>query len=386
MAAHNNLSLAYYYTGMHEEAIRVTETVLEQQPDNVHALCNLTVYSVHTGPKSRLYACIDRLRKLFPLHYDQAMKVGTTLGLVGDHRSALRLFSVLIRLVDDPEPILLHSLAASAANCGQLTVAQKWWRMLSRLPEMEEVARYHLGRLESVMADGGKVLRVSYQYDLPLKIQLAEMKRRLQDADLSTWRDDPVLRASLYWGLRHGSDSTRRAVIRTLAVIGDEDACKALSLFLRRTDIDGAIQAVALCALKICKDTGDVEIGRQGGVIRQNLEEIPWTLLLAVDPLWQEIWNKTEGFLQQAIPDEVIRRAEATWLAFLREMFLRNDLRVVKSQVWVAALVYVTFKQAADGNTKRLSQKDVAERFGVSTSSVSKAAARLQKFFPAPLQ
>ncbi len=382
MAARNNLSLAYYYTGMQEEAIRMTESVLEKQPDNVHALCNLAVYSIHTGPKTRLYACIDRLRKLFPLHYDQAMKVGTTLGLVGDHRSALRIFTVLVKLVDDPEPILLHSLAAAAANSGQLLLAQKWWRRLSRVPDMEDIARYHLQRLAAVMADGGRVLRVSYQYDLPFKMQLVEMKKRLQNADLSTWRSDPVLRASLYWGLRHGCDSTRRAVIRTLAVIGDVDASKALSLFVKRSDIDGAIQAVALCALKICKESGEVEIGRNGQPIKVNLRDIPWSVLLAVDPTWQEIWQETESFLETRVSPRVIKLAEATWLGFLRQMFVRNDLRVIKPQVWIAALVYVSCRQSTDVGQKRLSQKDVAERFGVSVSAISRTAARLQKFVP----
>jgi tetratricopeptide (TPR) repeat protein len=377
LAARNNLSLAYYYTGHQEAAIRTAEYVLEREPDNIHAICNLAIFSVHHGPVLRLYHCIERLKKVFPLHYDQAMKVATTLGIVGEHEAALRVFRGLVRLVEDPEPILLHSLAAAAANSGRLRMARRYWQALCTAPGMNEVARYYLDKVEAAIVQGQTTLRVSYQYDYPLQQQLRAMKDRLRHADPSEWREDPLLRASLYWGLRHGTATTRRAVIRTLALIGDEDARQALRLFLKRPDIDWDLQAAALCALKLSDPSGSVEWYRDGEMHSARLAELPWDLLLAAEPMWKHVWEITAKALREHVTEASILRAKRAWLTFLRRLFLRDDVRMVKPEIWAAGLYYCQLKM--DGLQVR--QKDAALRYGVSVSSVSKAVARLQPLF-----
>ncbi|QQE81103.1 tetratricopeptide repeat protein [Alicyclobacillus sp. SO9] len=378
LAAMNNLSLAYYYTAMHDEAIATTERVLEIQPDNIHALCNLTVYSIHQGPKARLYECVDKLRRVFPLHYDQAMKVGTTLGLVGDHETALQMFTVLAKLVEIPDAALMHSIAAAAANTGRFATARKWWKQLRQLPDLEAVADYHLDRLDTAVNTNAHSLRVSYQYDLPIENQFAEMKRRLNSAQPSEWQDDPVLRASMYWGLRHGNGETRRAVIRTLAIIGDEDAQKALRLFVRRTDVSQSIRQVALSALKICDPNGMVEYYDGTQIVKQPLDNLPWEMLLQVDSQWSAIWQQTQAMLHKKNCTDCHLPAKTAWLGFLKRLFIRNDVRVIKPEVWVAGLVYLAIKGAG----QKTSQKEVAESLGVSVSSLRKASRRLQTYFP----
>lgn len=376
-AARNNLSLAYYYTGMTDEAIAVAEQVLEQQPDNVHALCNLTVFSIHQGPQSRLFRCIEKLRRLFPLHYDQAMKVGTTLGLVGDDHAAFNIFAKLLKLVDDADAALLHAAAAAAANCGHYGSARKWWRQLRQMPDMEAVADYHLERLNQLSPQQLRTLRVSYQCELPLKQQFAQMKERLHEADPSEWPDDPVLRASLYWGLRRGNAETRRSVIRTLTVIGDDDARRALELFVRRTDIDRNIRQIALCALKIIRPQGTIEFFDGRRLVERPMSSIPWDLLLKTDAQWQTIWTQTEMKLTALDCGGYVAAAKDAWLAFLQKLFTRNDVRVIKPEVWVAGLVYQAIREGGG----KASQKDVAESLNVSVTSLRKSARRLQPYF-----
>ncbi|WP_051344122.1 tetratricopeptide repeat protein [Alicyclobacillus herbarius] len=377
LAARNNLSLAYYYTGHYDKAIATAEAVLETEPDNIHALCNLAIFCARCGPVLRLYHCIERLKKVFPLHYDQAMKVATTLGIVGEHDTAYRIFRGLARLVDEVEPILLHSLAAAAANSGRLRTARRYWQALCQSPGMHEVARYYLDKVEAAIAHGQPLLRVSYQYDYPLQQQLRAMKERLRQANPSEWRDDALLRASLYWGLRHGTSVTRKAVIRTLALIGDEDAQQALRLFVKRADIDWALKAAALCALKTCDDQADVEWYQDGQMHTAKLRELPWDLLLEAEPLWQRVWQLTEFGLSEHVGEESLAKAKRVWLTFLRRLFLRDDVRMVKPEIWAAGLYYCQLK--IDG--LKIRQKDAALRYGVSISSVRKAAVRLQPLF-----
>ncbi len=373
-AARNNLSLAYYYTGQCELAIATTEQVLSEQPDNIHALCNLTVFTAQVGPREQFLACVERLSKLFPLHYDHAMKVGTTLGLAGEHAHAYFVFDRLVRMVDRPEPILLHSLAASAANAGRVQTARKWWKILQQLPDMADVADYYLKLLDN-HADNGQRVRVSYQYDMPLRAQFAEMKRRLQTGDLSSWRHDPLLRASLYWGLRHGAPETRKAVIRTLALLSDEDGQKALRVFLKRPDTDSSLRAAALFALQRTGLRGRVELWQNGEMTSIRMSDVPKDIILQVDPVWSLVVDRANAWLREHHKTQYAGEVKRLWVEFLQAGYLTDNIRVVKPDIWAAALVYWTQKHRQTG----VRQRDIADWFNVPASSLSKAAARLEE-------
>ena len=377
MAARNNLSLAYYYTGRYQEAIEAAEHVLRKDPDNIHGLCNLAVFTAHLGTPAALQAIVKRLRKVFPLHYDHAMKIGTTFGIIGEHDAAFEVFRKLVRLVDVPEPVLMHSIAASAANSGRLAAARKWWNVLSQEPDMSEVALYYLEALKQAESIGSRTMRVSYQYDMPLQVKFAEMKKRLSRGDIEAWRSDPLLRTSLYWGLRHGSDEMRRAVIRTLSVMADADAERALRSFLQRQDLSVPLQAAALYALQRMGARGRVELWSDNGEISVRMSDVPKDIILSVDPVWLEIYNAAETWLCDRHKKRLTAEAKRVWSGFLRHAFGRNELVIGKPEIWTAALVYSVLKR----NGVPVRQKDVAEEFKVSVSSVSKAAGKLSGFF-----
>lgn len=372
-AAHNNLSLAYYYTGQYEQAVSGAESVLQGQPHNIHALCNLAVFSAQLGPKERLHSCVQRLRKLFPLHYDQAMKVGTTLGLIGEHAAAMDTFVRLASIVEQPDAVLMHSLAAAAANAGRLLLARRWWRVLVQLPDMTDVGTYYLEQAQRAIEQGKRSLRVSYQCDLPLQVQFADMKKRLREGDWKVWQQEPLLRASLYWGLRHGNTETRKAVIRTLTIMGDQDAQKALRLFLKRHDVDPGLTNAALYALQRTGARGRIEVWRDGQLQSMRMSDIPKDVLLSLDPSWADVWLATERHLRTTHRTRWIKQARFIWFAYLERAFLRSDVRMQKREIWVAALMYVTSKDQGEP----VRQKDLADAFGISASSLAKAAARL---------
>ncbi|MCF8563851.1 hypothetical protein LLE49_03735 [Alicyclobacillus tolerans] len=376
-AAQNNLSLAYYYTGQHGMALTMTRQVLEQQPDNIHALCNFVVFTKQLGPKDEHKSAVDALVKVFPLHYDQAMKVGTTLGLVGEHRAALSVFYRLARIVERPEPILIHSLSAAAANSGQYGLARRGWKLLSQMPDMKEVAQYYLNHVAHAVAKGQRTMRVSYQYDLPLQVQFAEMKKRLGQGSLETWRQDPLLRASLYWGLRHGNADTQKAVIRTLALIADGDAEKAVRSFLKRGDLDVTLQSAALFALQRGGARGRVDVWRNGQLESIRMSDVPKDVIMHVEPIWTEIWVRAERWLKANQKTKYTSELKRVWVSFLKHIFIRADIKMLKPDVWVAGLIYSALKR----HNEPAVQKDIAEMFQVSVPSIRKAALRLDSFF-----
>ncbi len=71
----NNLATALFYDGHPEQAIVTCRQVLEQDPDNVHALSNAIRYLVWTGREAEARPLWDRLRTLAPRVPTQRFKI-----------------------------------------------------------------------------------------------------------------------------------------------------------------------------------------------------------------------------------------------------------------------------------------------------------------------
>ncbi|EPZ42979.1 tetratricopeptide repeat protein [Alicyclobacillus acidoterrestris] len=372
-AAYNNLCLAYYYTGQHDKALALADDVLHRQPDNLHALCNRAILVKHFGWKDVLDAAAEPLCKVFPLHYDLAMKVGTTLGIIGYHADAFEKFRRLMRLTAQADPVLIHATAAAAANCENWAVAERYWQMLARESEYQAVAEHYLRRLQEVRANHTAQLRVSYQLDLPVEEQLAVVKDKLKDPKMEAWRRDPLLRASLYWGLRHGNHETRRRVIRALAVVADDDAEKALQLFVGRRDIDDTLRLYAIVALKRIGARGKVRLS--GDAEEVAIEQINPDVIFELNPSWREVWQRAEAWLEKENLQRLVPEAKRLWLTYLYDMFLHVHRRIGKADIWVAGLLYITLRYFG----VPIVQRELAEEFSVAASSIRKCSARLEQ-------
>ncbi len=376
IAARNNLSLAYYYTGQYEKALAMAESVLDRQPDNLHALCNRAILLQHFGDEARLARAVEPLLKVIPLHPDIAMKVAITLGFVGRHADALLAFRRLARLVPPHHPMLLHGLAAAHANLGNLRAAESLWRQLVRIEDCARVADYHLERVRQARAAGLLTVSAGYQLDIPVEMQLAEVRDRLQTSSPDEWKRDPLLRASLYWSLRHGNREVRQRVIRALAVVGDNDAEQALKSFLARSDIDASLQEQTLVALKRMGAKGAVRIWRANGSTEIRLEDVRKDIILDLQPQWREVWDLAETWLMARGLRALVGQARRFWLTYLYdELFLDLKKRIVKPETWASGLLYVVLRYAS----VPVVQRDLAAQFNVSASSLSKCSSRLEQ-------
>lgn len=148
LPARNNLSLTYYYIGKMEKAIAEAQKVLEIDENNLHAICNLAIFYKQTGEKSKLEPLLDGLSKLYPIHMEHIYKLATTLGILGDHQNAYRLFYTLYRNHGILAPSLIHQIAVAAYNQGNREEAREWWMKLSLFKEAEAIGQRYLKLLD----------------------------------------------------------------------------------------------------------------------------------------------------------------------------------------------------------------------------------------------
>lgn len=165
LPAQNNLSLIFWAEGDVEAAMAQAQTVLDQQPDNIHALANLVRFHVLTQRPDAARSYADRLRASHASAWDGWTKKAEALTLLADDQSLVTLFDEFLAqggdaLEQDPEhgdprnvapdedteaaPIprpsmmFYHLVAVALARTGELTRAKDLWKkVLDHDPHFE---------------------------------------------------------------------------------------------------------------------------------------------------------------------------------------------------------------------------------------------------------
>lgn len=139
----NNMSLAYWMEGKVEQAIATAQEVLEKDPENVHALGQLTRYLCQTGQQDEAEQYAARL-KAAPTErtYRPWLKKAEALSYLGDFAGVLAVVQAgksdeREKSRDYQEALLYHLGAVAALRLGQEKEGQAYWKKaLSLVPGM----------------------------------------------------------------------------------------------------------------------------------------------------------------------------------------------------------------------------------------------------------
>jgi tetratricopeptide (TPR) repeat protein/uncharacterized protein YerC len=366
-AARNNLALAYYYMGRFDKAMSTVREVLERDPGNLHALCNLAIFLQHRGDAGQAKELASSLAKIDPYHPDLTFKLATTMGIMGEHARAYRLFRRLVKYGEAAtDPCLHHYAAVAAFNAGWLAEAEKHWRTAEKLDPASEVPKFYLNHLQRMKNDDARPV-LGYHYHLPF----AEQLRAWEQADEGIpeqIRRDPLVRSSFFWALRHGDAQTKLQVIRVFGMIADDEVKEALLSFIQEPDEDDYLKKVAAFVLR---GMGvDEPLTAVLGGKKMELSASPFTPHL---PVWEEKWQSVLEFALCKMHNryDIIQQhdLETLWVEYLSRAF-PDVPRITKIEGWSAALEYLTAKM----HRRAISYQEVAMRYGVSIATVSKNA------------
>ncbi|MFC0297804.1 tetratricopeptide repeat protein [Geobacillus jurassicus] len=132
-AAHNNLALAYFYSGDIEKAKQKVREVLKRDPGNLHALCNALVFAHYLRDEEQVAALCETLAGLYPFFREHQYKLGATFALVGRFDLAFRWMHRLYKQGFDGDGPFYYWLACAAYYTGHEPLARQMWEMLTTL-------------------------------------------------------------------------------------------------------------------------------------------------------------------------------------------------------------------------------------------------------------
>lgn len=370
LAAKNNLALAYYYMGHFSKAMETINQVLEQDEGNLHALCNLAIFYQNLGDQERLERLTSLLRKTCPYHQEHVFKLGTTMGILGEHETAYQLFRRLLKsgaCEAEADPCLYHYLAVASVNTNRFQEAERYWQMTAKLDPQSEIPSFYLNMLAKRMAPGGAPQAksfLSYHYHLPFEEQFRSMEQADSEELPDTIRKDPLVRSSFFWALRHGDVETKLQVIQAFGLIADSEVKEALSEFLLDPEENDYLKRVAMFVLRSMGTAGPFHVAIDGE--QQVLPARPYAPAL---PEWEEIWstvlelafaslNKRYDLVQQ-------HDLETLWVEYLSRAYPKKP-RMAKPEGWAAALEYLTAKM----HRRSVSYEEMSVRYQVSPNTV----------------
>ncbi|SFS32438.1 tetratricopeptide repeat protein [Marininema halotolerans] len=376
-AARNNLALAYYYTGELDKAKSVIGEVLTEDPSNLHALCNLAVLAQHNGDTHEREQLVAMLKKWLPYQTEHIYKLGTTMGILGEHEVAYQLFRRLLKLEKDLKASLYHYVAAAAFNTKRYIEARKYWRMAKELDPQSKAPSFFLNQIDSWQGVPPTHLpMVSYHYQLPFEEQFSQLGQQV-DQIPEQIKENPLIRSSFFWALNHGDFDTKVQVIQVLEWIGDQETEEVLKNFLMRKEEEDELKRMTLYVLKRIGASVPFRAILEGREVTIHPRDLSQEM-----PSWLENWERVlecclagmRGQYESAHMND----AQVIWTDFLRQNHPSLP-EIRKVEGWAAALEYVVAKL----HGLSLTQKSVARKHEVSSSTVGRHVRLLEQAYNA---
>ncbi|PTX59627.1 tetratricopeptide repeat protein [Melghirimyces profundicolus] len=372
-AGMNNLALAYYYAGDVDKAVDTIDRVLTADPNNLHALCNLAVFLQHRGDRENRNRLVAMLKKWVPFHSEHTYKLATTLGILGEHEGAYRLFRQLLKREERPDPSLYHYAAAAALNTKRFDRARNYWRMARDLDPGSEIPVFYLNQLDHWEPfPPENVPTVSYQYQLPFEEQLIQLDRQ-QNTLPDQIRQNPLIRSSFFWALNHGDKETKLQVLQVFEWIADREVEQVLRSFLMKQDEEDELKRIALYVLQQMEAKGPYR-----AILGGRELTIPPCELTRELPVWLKAWEKVLECCLNGMDGlydiSQLNDAQIIWAEFLRKNHA-NLPKIRKVEGWAAALEYVVARLHGIAIT----QESVARKHEVSSSTVGRHVRVLEK-------
>jgi tetratricopeptide (TPR) repeat protein len=146
----NNLSQVNWLEGDLPGAIETCQKVLEIEPQNVHALSNLTRFLFMQGKEEESGGYAKRLKESGANASDRWLKIAEALSFVADDDGVLAVLDQAKRLKEQEQlnGIVWHWFAVAAYRKGDLSKARTYWQKCLKLTPYFELASKNLGELK----------------------------------------------------------------------------------------------------------------------------------------------------------------------------------------------------------------------------------------------
>ncbi|NLJ40739.1 MAG: tetratricopeptide repeat protein [Clostridiales bacterium] len=375
----NNLSLALFCAGKLDEAIDISLEVIEKDPRNIHANCNLCLFLNERDGVKAGQEYLDRIVNLKTQDPEEIHKIAVTLCELKEHSMANLILKQLLHY--RPYDIrVLHYVAASFFNMGKFKEAFRYWDKIRKIDPDNTISGYYMRWAQDCINGKREGEEITYHF----QVSYAEVLRRVKELNgilkldgrdlLIKWKNDDTLRVRLSWGLELNDDLIKKAILNVVASFNDIKAEDFLREFLLRPGEDEELKTEAMGLLKqMSADepyitcVGDEFVEVRVDLLEDSLYGIPRKMETVLNITFRSMEGRYEQGYEEDIKD--------IWLKFVASLTQDNMPRIKKYEAWAAALELC---YCIDRDI-RIRKKDIADYYNISYSALLNNLKKIKK-------
>jgi len=232
----NNLAMGYFCRHQYREAIDIAKKIIEQEPDNVQAHCNLLLF-LHTAGDQDVQQELEYLQNAPTDDPDDLNRIAVILMEMGRYPEALKVLKKLIRFFPYDEGAN-HRMGVCCYRQGEYQLARECYDRLLKIDPYDTIAAYYRGVCQKAINGEPQKVESVHHYQVPYEEVLRRI-RLLNDCIQGgrevlekQWQEDSSFRGTLVWGLDLPELSAKRALLALIASFEDEAAERVLRRFL----------------------------------------------------------------------------------------------------------------------------------------------------------
>lgn len=253
--AKNNLALAYFLNHEPDKASDLVRQMVKNEPDNVHAVCNLLIFANEKHSWQEEHALLEKLDNMQPEGLDEIYKAALTMAQAGWDESALKFFAqALEQRPFDPKTLFCAGVAAY--NCGEYARAVRWFDTMAQVDDHFAIAPFYR-TVAKRAADGHKQYKkLEYYPQLPpgeilqRMTEISGWSKQTSEQMRAMWQTDATFRETIRWGLDMMDEHMTQAMAEILGLIGTPDAEEWLRQVLMTQEMDLSLKQYIFGVLK----------------------------------------------------------------------------------------------------------------------------------------
>lgn len=369
--ARNNLSLAYYYLGETQKAIELAMEVLSYEEHNIHANCNIALFY----KKLELQSWVDKqskvIKKLNTENPEYLYKIADTLGSLGEHKGAYKIYKKLMALEPD-KYIYNHFAAIAAYNSERFTESIRYWKKLAALEPHNLVSEFYIELAQSAIEKSNReepIEQLIYIYQLPKE----EINNRLAIAEKfvkgSKESCIEILKSkagatALYFSICFDKQQIMKLVFEKIKKELLLDSESILRKLLMKPEIEDQIKIEAVFLLDIVGAPQPCIVNFGEDIMEISAGSLSIDVY-AVNQEWEEIIKNVQSTMKGQYKGAYKRAIENLWMNYIK--YIYPDIpNITNISSWAAALEYTYCKLYKI----KKSQEEIAEKYNVSAAQI----------------
>ena len=364
----NRTALVCFLAGEDQRGLDYLNQVLEADPNNVCANCNLVFYYYLLGDEVQTQKVIERVFEVEFNSLSEILQWTQTLGNIGKHR---RVYDCLHDVYWDGEYSvkLFYQLGCAALNLGKIKEANDFWRQASLIDNLRTPAELYHQLLMQIDDKAELAQMCNYNLDWPL-LDHALFKK--DPAEPYSEHGKKMIYICIHYYMRHGTEDIVSNVFEYLPLLNPDQQDHIIQEFMLSEYDDLKIHVLQAYDPKV-KSIQALKSNNNIYLLNDDFEvKVSTPFLVTLRMIKDHILTYKNDIL--------VRIGQKLWYSYCNKSY-PSARRINKSIVWAAAvecMVLEIFNYDCDYDS-------IANRYQIKRTSMERALEEITLIICSPV-